>query len=110
MVKDLVLDIDLFPFLLDILECDLIVLLEEPFKFEVLNQPVLVLIDLLEQLQEIAAFQRHPEQIRHLRLHIVQRQEPKAPIHLLESVLRGRHEFQFLLYRVKHLALLDSLR
>ena len=110
MIKDLVLDIDLFPFLFDILECDLIVLLEEPFKFEVLNEPVLVLIDLLEQLQEIAAFKRHPEQVRHLRLHIVQRQESQPPIHLLESILRGRDELELLLNRVKNLILLDSFR
>lgn len=110
MIEDFVLDVDLFSFTLDVLKCDLKVLIEETFEFHILNKAVLVLIDLFEELKEIFSFQRDTEEVRHLRLHVLKSKETHAFVQLPESFLRSRHKFELLLDRIKHLIELDSLR
>ena len=58
MVEDLILDVDLFSLMFDVLKCQLKVLIEETFQFHVLNKAVLVLIDLFKELKEVFSFQR----------------------------------------------------
>jgi hypothetical protein len=110
MIKDFVLDVDLFSLTLDILKCHFKVLIEETFELNILNKAILVLIDLFEELKEIFSFQRDTDEVRHLRLHVLESKETHAFIQLPESFLRSCHKFELLLDRIKHLIELDSLR
>jgi hypothetical protein len=49
MIEDLVLDIDLFPFMFYVLKCRFIVLIEETFEFYILYEAIFILIDFFEE-------------------------------------------------------------
>ena len=81
MIKDLVLNIDLFPLMLYVLKCGLIVLIEETFEFHILNEAILILIDFFEEFQEVLSFQRNAKEIWHLRLHVLKSEETDTSVH-----------------------------
>ena len=110
MIEDFILDVDLFSLTLDVLKCHFKVLIEETFEFHILNKAILVLIDLFEELKEIFSFQRDTEEVRHLRLHVLESKETDTFVQLPESFLRSCHKIELLLDRKKHLIELDSLR
>jgi tRNA C32,U32 (ribose-2'-O)-methylase TrmJ len=90
-VKDLILDVDLFPLMFDVLKCDLKVLIEETLEFHILNEAILVLIDLFEELKEVFTLQRDAKQVGHLRLHVLESEETHAFVHQFESLLSSCH-------------------
>ncbi len=110
MIEDFILDVDLFSLPFDVLKCNLKVFIEETFEFHILYKAILVLIDLFEELKEIFSFQRDTEEVRHLRLHVLESKETHAFVQLPESFLRSCHKFELLLDCIEHLIELDSLR
>ena len=66
MIKDLILDVDLLPFMFDVLKSHLEVFVEETLELHILDKTILVLIDFFEELQKVFTFQRNAKEIRHL--------------------------------------------
>jgi hypothetical protein len=81
MIEYLVLNIDLLPFMFNVLKCRFIVLIEETFKFHIFNEAILILIDFFEEFQEVLSFQRNSKEIRHLRLHVLKSEETDTSVH-----------------------------
>lgn len=108
-IEDLVLNVDLLPLILNVLKCHLVVFVEETFKFHILYETILVLIDLFKELEEVFSFQRHTKEIRHLRLHVLESEETNSFVHQSEGLLSSSYKLELLLNCIEHLIKLDSL-